>query len=142
MPNRFFADRFDDDGGFYVFDGDLGGEQFGGVFVTIELAANAAKLLNQLEPQYRALYLIGQADGAIPNGRRIIKQTSDPDDAHAVGCEGIVLSSIATPAELIGNPATLGPQGQQIRFGYFIAWDDMPTIPVMTSDYKITTAPV
>ncbi len=62
-----------------------------------------------------------QAEGAIPNGARVRKSSSDPGDAHAVGSLATVLGS-------------LGPlEGE---FGYFVLWDDLAA-PVFVVGRKL-----
>jgi len=66
----------------------------------------------------------GQAEGAIPNGRRIVKVRGDPGDANSVGTYGRVLASHRAGDKL----------------GYFIEWDTFPGMPVFVADWKIDRA--
>jgi hypothetical protein len=77
-----------------------------------------------------AVFVEGQADGAIPNGSRIRKCAGDEGDTHRIGAEGTVRSSI---------DATI--DGEYV-VAYFIEWDDHPGIPVVTIGWKIEPADV
>jgi len=56
----------------------------------------------------------GQADGAIPNGTRVVKIWADPPDRQRIGAIGTVLSSIGP-----------FPEGDKVvgEYGYRVAWD-------------------
>lgn len=69
----------------------------------------------------------GQAEGAWPNGSRVIKTRDEPEDAHAPGAGATILSSI-------------GPDPETGIYGYFVEWDDMPGIPCLIAGNAIKTA--
>ena len=71
-------------------------------------------------------YLSGQAGGAIPNGTRVVKVVSEEGDRHGIGSLGIVVSSHG-PIPFRGKS----------EYGYFILWDDMPTVPILTVGFKL-----
>ena len=75
----------------------------------------------------RRIYTTDQAEGAIPNGTRIVKVNSEAEDAHVDGAPGVVIGSMAEPE----HPG---------RFGYFIEWDDMPGLPVGIVGHRIAVA--
>ena len=62
-----------------------------------------------------------QAPVAIPNGTRVVKVCSAPDDAHQDGDPGVVIGSTGSGDALI----------------YFVAWDDMPHVPVGVAEGRI-----
>lgn len=62
----------------------------------------------------RVAFMPGQAEGAWPNGTRVAKIRSDPDDGHQDGAEATILSSHVFADTTI----------------YFVRWDDMAA-PVM-----------
>ncbi len=79
----------------------------------------------------KVVMIPGEAEGAIPNGTRIIKNAIEVGDGHKVGALGTVLASH-------------GPLGFKNRegvertdYGYFIEWDDTPGVPVFVCGYKI-----
>jgi hypothetical protein len=59
MSDRYFYDRFDADGKFYVFDHEDGGSECAGPFETREEAQEAEKALNDLNPAGDRGYVIG-----------------------------------------------------------------------------------
>lgn len=81
------------------------------------------------EHGYAGIFTRDQAEGAIPNGARIVKQNSEPGDSHSDGAQGVVLGSIASPPELIEKFGA--------KFAYFIEWDGSPRVAVGTVDRKV-----
>lgn len=77
----------------------------------------------------------------IPDGHRIIKCRWEEGDAHKIGDMGTVVSAIATPESMRGLPEATSPTGEHVEHAYFVAWDDLPGVPVGVVDWKITTAP-
>lgn len=69
----------------------------------------------------------GQAEGAIPNGTRVVKIVSDPGDYHSIGAKGTVRGSI--------GPTQFEEHG--MVYGYWVQWDDVPEFTVFTSGYKL-----
>jgi hypothetical protein len=72
-------------------------------------------------------YLAGEADGAIPNGRRVVKVDSEPGDGTPLGTEGRVLSSI--------RDEQVAP-----NVFYFVEWDSLPGTAVGVIDWKLREA--
>ncbi len=81
-------------------------------------------------PSY-ALFIMGEAPGAIPNGKRIVKSRCEVGDAHPLGSKGKVLSSITvTPEQNVKH-------GANEQFGYFVEWDSHPGVPCAVMGSKI-----
>ena len=76
----------------------------------------------------RAVFTRDQAQGAMPNGTRIVKVKEEAGDKHKLGDEGVVIGSVSHPEVMDGAPA------------YFVEWDDMPGVPVGVVGYKIAKA--
>lgn len=72
-------------------------------------------------------FIAGQAEGAIPNGSRVVKQNSEKGDGHPNGTQGIVYSSLATPAEMVEDGWD--------PFFYFVDWGE--GVPVGTLGSKV-----
>ncbi len=72
-----------------------------------------------------AVFIPGRAEGAIHNGRVVVKVDGEPDDSHALGARALVLSSMGPIAEMSNE------------YGYFVEWEDMPGIPVFVSGHKL-----
>lgn len=66
-------------------------------------------------------FTTAQAEGALPNGTRIRKVRSEPNDANRDGATGRVLGSLAARGLL----------------GYFIEWDAMPRLAVFVASHRI-----
>jgi hypothetical protein len=77
--------------------------------------------------------LAGEASGAIRNGRTVIKQNSEPGDAHPDGTLGTVMSSIPVPIEIRAGAIAEGYG--DCEYFYFIDWGG--GIPVGTIDSKV-----
>lgn len=73
-------------------------------------------------------YTEQQAEGAILNGTRVEKHSSEAEDGHPDGELGTVIGS-------------MGPMKPEPRFnckyGYFIEWDASPGVPVFTAGFKV-----
>lgn len=78
-------------------------------------------------PGYVGMFSRNEALGAIPNNTRISKVWSEPGDAHEIGELGTVLGSVICPPEL----------GSEVKYLYFVEWDDMPKTSVAVIDKKI-----
>ena len=87
---------------------------------SVEIAKNVANALST----DTILSLTVQASGALPNGTRIKKIRSVPDDTHKDGDEGVVYGSVNV----------LGPV-----YFYYVRWDDMPNLPVGVASFRIST---
>jgi hypothetical protein len=73
-------------------------------------------------PPLLGLYTTEQAIGAIPNGSRVQKTNTEPDDAHQDGALAVVLGSICHPDK---------------GLGYFVVFDDAPDIAVLIVGKRI-----
>lgn len=78
------------------------------------------------EPEYEGYFTRDQADGAIPNGSRVIKTANIGSDMSPEGATGVVLGSI---------------YHSMVGYGYFIEWDHAPRKAVFISAYKIRQTP-
>lgn len=78
--------------------------------------------------------LNGQAEGAIPNGRRIRKVREEAGDGTAVGSLGTVLASHAAPRE---QEKLQPPGAPRVTYFYFVEWDWLRGQPVGVVDWKI-----
>lgn len=74
------------------------------------------------EPGWSGHFTRNQELGAIRNGVRVVKQNSEPGDAHANGTLGTILGSV-------GN--------QEIGIAYFVEWDPSPKVAVGTMAKKV-----
>jgi hypothetical protein len=88
-----------------------------------------AKDIGNVPPDVGALMVKGHAEGAIPNGARVVKVSGDPRDSHHPGDQALVLSSIGPLDEESGAMAG--------EIGYFVAWDDAPALPVFVRGSKL-----
>lgn len=84
-------------------------------------------------------YTDEQAAGALPNGSRIVKQKSGPGDTHGDGAVGTVVGSIGLD-EVLGVGERV-PGYPDVRFTYFVEWDDMPDIPNGVVEGRIRLLP-
>ncbi len=71
---------------------------------------------------HQGIHVNSQAAGAIPNGSRVRKTRSKPNDNHQDGELATVLGSIAR---------------QQIGYGYFVEWDRHRGIAVFVASTRI-----
>lgn len=77
-----------------------------------------------------------EAEGAIPNGTRVVKARRESGDATPVGTCGTVLGSVN--AAFLGQDA---PDGwEEITYAYFVEWADRPNVAVGVMDWKIERA--
>lgn len=77
------------------------------------------------EEGYYGAFTREQAEGAIPNGTRIIKTNSEKGDGRQDGVGGVVLGSM---------------DGGDMGICYFVEWDDAPKFAVGVIALKIKTA--
>jgi hypothetical protein len=91
------------------------------------------KLPIQSEPGWVGPFTRNQAEGAIPNGSRIVKVCLERGDTHPPGSKGIVLGSIG-PFSPTFQVSTEFPPA---KYSYFVAWDSEPRIAVSVIEYKI-----
>lgn len=78
---------------------------------------------NELE----GFYVTAQAEGAFPNGCRVIKKEKKEGDGHDVGARATVIGSMKAPE---GGRS-------KVTYFYFVVWDDMPSVAVGIADYRI-----
>lgn len=77
-------------------------------------------------------YISGEAEGAYPNGTRIVKIESEESDSTPVGSGGEVIAS-----HYVGDiPPPAGVE-RPVTYFYFVTWDWLPAVPVGISDWKI-----
>jgi hypothetical protein len=81
---------------------------------------------------YSGLFTREQADGAVPNGARIVKRNSEEDDSQPNDALGTVLGSIKTPAGVEGRTG--------VAYFYFVEWDALPRAAVGVISTKIARA--
>lgn len=75
----------------------------------------------------RGAFIEGEAEGAIPNGRRVRKARSEPGDGTPIGTKGTILSSVRDDSV---SPWPF----------YFIEWDSRTGAPVGTIGWKVEEA--
>jgi hypothetical protein len=73
-------------------------------------------------PGYIGLHSRDEAPGAIPNGTKVRKVASKPDDIHQDGALATVLGSIHYP---------------KVGFGYYVEWDSHPRIAVFVAGHRV-----
>lgn len=78
------------------------------------------------EPGIEGLFTRNQAEGAIPNGSRVVKVVDERGDAHPKGSKATVLGSWKRP-DSFGQPLV----------GYFVIWDAHPNTAIFVAGYKI-----
>lgn len=79
------------------------------------------------EPGWIGFFTRDQAPDAVyPNGWRIVKAKSEPDDMTPTGTTGIVLGSISAP---------------NVGRGYFIEWDSRKREAIFCVEWKLALAP-
>lgn len=76
-------------------------------------------------PGYHGLHVRDELPGAMPNGTRVRKVGSKPDDTHPDGALATVLGSWAHP---------------EIGFGYFVEWDSHPLHAVFVASFRCEEA--
>lgn len=81
---------------------------------------------------YAGMFSRGQAEGAIPNGTRIIKRNSEEGDSTPDGTGGVILGSIN--GVKAGVPAAIA---NGVTYLYFVEWDDKPKVAIGTVDKKV-----
>jgi hypothetical protein len=93
--------------------------------------ADSLKAWFELHPGYAGVFTRDQAEGAIPNGTRIVKRNSAQSDSQPDGALGVVLGSIKSPAELHAS--------RGVAYCYFVEWDALPRVAVGVVDRKISS---
>lgn len=79
-------------------------------------------------PGYIGMFTVHQMAQAIPNGSRVRKTRSEPNDGNPDGTLGTVLGSMSHPEVMDGT------------IFYFIEWDTMPKIACGVMEWKILPA--
>lgn len=98
------------------------------------------------EVGWYGLFTRRQAAGAIANGERIVKTVAEPGDSgRPVGTLGTVLGSIEFPpgsidAEGEAMLRTHGIAPRDVKYAYFVEWDNAPRQAVGVMDFKIRRA--
>lgn len=77
------------------------------------------------EPGWMGAFIRDRAENGLPNGTRVIKTNSKPDDGHPDGTPGVVLGSFSHP-EIMDNMVF-----------YFIEWAPRPRVAVGCMASKI-----
>lgn len=91
------------------------------------------------EPGWAGVFTRHQAPGAIANGTQVYKAAEERGDATPLGTVGEVLGSIPSPPDLGAQyPA---PDGEPVRFAYFVEWRNRPRVAVGVLDWKIKEGP-
>ena len=85
--------------------------------------------------------VVGQDEGRWPRGTRVQKINSRPGDTHQDGAEGAIVGAFgpitaSLRAELIIGLAKKGTDGD-IKYIYWVMWDDTPGIPAAITDNRI-----
>lgn len=81
--------------------------------------------------------VVGEAEGAIPNGTTVVKVRDDPADRHTIGDKAIVLSSFGPTREDQADMPGFEGAGE---FAYFVEWDDLRGVPIFIRGNKIKEA--
>lgn len=84
------------------------------------------------DPGWEGLYTREEAVGAMPNGTRVRKVISKPEDGHRDGALATIIGSFAA-----GDGAPINVKGHLVRYFYFVEWDDMPKVGVGVSEHRI-----
>lgn len=77
------------------------------------------------EPGWVGMFTRDRAEGALPNGTRVVKVNSEEGDGHPDGTPGVILGSVVAPG---------------LGIGYFVSWAPRPRVVVFTADFKIRKA--
>ena len=71
-----------------------------------------------------------EAPGAMPNGTRVTATGVYKDgDGHRPGDLGTIVLSL--------GPAKMPQFGDDLHYGYYVAWDDTPDVPVYLADVRL-----
>jgi len=80
------------------------------------------------EPGWNGAFTREQAEGAMPNGTRVVKTNSDAEDGHADGTPGVILGSMSHPEVEDG------------AIFYFVEWAARPRTAVGIMGKKVRAA--
>ena len=83
-------------------------------------------------PGWIGLFTREEADGAWPNGTRIVKTLTEKGDGHQRGALGTVIGSIQAPVDVA--------QKYDAGYFYFVEWDSDPRVAVGVISLKIARA--
>jgi len=75
-----------------------------------------------------------EAEGALPNGTRVIKRVALDGDSVAKGGKGTVVGSHLLPPDMPRHPAA---PDEPVTIMYYIKWDALGDIPVATPNVKV-----
>ncbi len=76
--------------------------------------------------------------GGIPNGTAVVKVNSKSGDAHVDGDPGVVVGSLG-PVGFSEEEARKHGAPPGINFGYWVLWDDRPSLPVFIAGHRLKT---
>lgn len=93
--------------------------------VAVPTEEGAKKFNIKFHPGYVGAFTSDEAEGAWPNGTRIVKSYSEPGDSTANGTKGTILGSL---------------RNEDGGLAYFVEWDDKLRFPVLTGAIKISLA--
>lgn len=78
----------------------------------------------------RILSFTDQAEGAWPNGTRVMKLlTTEAAESHSPGALATIIGSVAA--------GKLLPEWPDIKYMYCCIWDDAPGVPQICADFKL-----
>lgn len=81
--------------------------------------------LNTPRVGWKGCFTTNEAQGAYPNGTRVVKSMVDSPDERPIGSLGTVLGSIP------------GLEEENVKFFYFIEWDILPRVAIGCMDCKV-----
>jgi len=90
--------------------------------------------VEKLDDGEEALFTSNQAEGAIPNKKRVTKHLSEPTDYIKTGTLGTVIGSVAIPKE--AQPLMRAAIGVEPTYAYWVKFD-VDKRPLFVLDYKI-----
>jgi hypothetical protein len=102
-------------------------------------------IMEEKDKKNRVIFLgtvmVGGDEGEWPNGTRVRKINSEPDDTHQDGAECTIVGALGPipdnqRAGMILEMAKMGLEGE-VLFIYWVIWDDIPGIPVAISDFRL-----
>lgn len=98
----------------------------------------ARELGGGLVEEHGLVFTREEAENApIANGTRVIKVSSEAEDGHPDGTEGVVIGSLEFSAE---DRQAHPPHLRHVQFAYFVGWNPAPELPMGTLDYKVVAA--
>lgn len=79
--------------------------------------------------------LTGLDEGDIPNGTQVVKANSHPSDLFQDGAMGTVVGALEANEEVSARLRRRGVK--QIKWMYWVKFDDMPEFPMAVADFRI-----